>query len=118
MKTSEVLNKAADLIEERGWGSGPASMYGQAGICVMGAIRLADSGEVDGDYCAAHLCGAGQAVYAYLTEKGYDDPVPSDLLWVWNDDRSDAAEVIEVLRATAVIEAAREEAAERVAVNA
>jgi len=111
METSEVLNKAADLIEERGWGQGPASMFGQAGICAMGAINLAAFNRLNDDYLAVHHCPAGQAVYNYLegrANSGWWDG--ADRIWSWNDDCADAAEVIEVLRAAAVIEAAKERA--------
>ena len=75
--TSEVLNRAADLIEERGWTQGTQGW------------------KVDG---------------AFLDT---DEP------WKWNDTRGrTASEVIEVLRATAVIEAARETEAAHAEVSA
>ena len=116
MRTSEVLNKAADLIEERGWTQGPMGMLtDHPSLCMEGAIRAAFDGatidwgskkiyEYVGD--VDDNCPAGMAVRHYL---GCGQP------YVWNDDQErTAAEVIEVLRATAVIEAAREtEAAEQ-----
>lgn len=107
--TSEVLNLAADLIQQRGWGTGPASMVGANGLCIMGAINAATIGRTPGDegYELADTCPAGQAVHAYLDTADLE----MDSLWQWNDtSATDAAEVIEVLRAVAVIEAARESA--------
>lgn len=117
MNTSDILNKAADLIEEHGLGHGCQSMLGENGLCLMGAIHAASFGEYSDDYGAAANCPAGRAVYNYLSLPSED----VDAGWIWNDakwgyetgtgwrvDRPE--EVIEVLRATAVIEAARESA--------
>lgn len=113
MNTSEVLNRAADLIEEHGWGQGSPAMLGEGGLCAMGALGLATWGEVTDRYEAIHHCPAGQAVANYIG----DQPgllSGHDRIWDWNDKPGrTASEVIEVLRAAAVIEAAREtEAAE------
>jgi hypothetical protein len=112
MNTSEVLNKAADLIEERGWGTGHAAMLGQSGVCIMGAIHHAVTGRFGDNYAAVHNCPAGQAVASYLE---LNPRRGSDGLWWWNDDLGDEMDepdgqrkVVEVLRAAAVIEAARE----------
>jgi hypothetical protein len=105
--TSEVLNRAADLIEERGWIQGPFGMRTVTReLCLEGAVRLASGGQTTSDgallhYLASAPCPAGNAVIAYL---GEGEP------WLWNDEPGrTAAEVIEVLRAAAVIEAAREQ---------
>jgi hypothetical protein len=112
MNTSEVLNTAADLIEERGWAVGSEGWGSPDGLCVEGALLAAlGIAEDDGHRLALYQCPAYAAVTAYLDL----DPSPalcpiSDTLWGWNDRGSrTAAEVIEVLRACAVIEAAREE---------
>jgi hypothetical protein len=114
LTTSQVLNRAADLIEERGWGKGPLSMFGEVGLCVMGALYAAETGALasgsndENAYDTAERCPAGQAVVAHLGDRLYppDDPQ----MWRWNDlVASDGKQVIEVLRATALIEAAREE---------
>lgn len=112
--TSEVLNRAADLIESRGWVQGSAGMIiaTDSPLCLQGAIGAAagmaespdarhSSGAPVYDYLVTQTCPAGDAVRAYL---GYGKP------WMWNDHHErTATEVIEVLRAVAVIEAAREE---------
>jgi hypothetical protein len=110
--TSEVLNRAADLIEERGWGTGPASVMGVGGACLIGAMYAAAHGAFSKDdvspYAWVGLCDAGRAVYQHVRDR--DDYIdrPSDI-WHWNDTRAQGAkEVVEVLRACAVIEASRE----------
>jgi hypothetical protein len=115
MKTSDVLNEAADLIQQRGWTQG---IFGwgdidpNSGLCLEGGIAAAsgigmihDTSTLDTPSIKA--CPAYKAVAAYLDMGG---PFCRGALWTWNDavDRT-AAEVIEVLRAAAVIEAAREE---------
>ena len=111
-ETSEVLYRAADLIEERGWvRDGGWVMYDEPGspVCIEGAIQAAAGFPAmmcGGTYrirAAVTACPAYRAVCAYL-----GDPVE---LYHWNDreDRT-ASEVVEVLRAVAVIEAARENA--------
>ncbi len=114
--TSEVLHRAADLIQEHGWGRGSDSMFAKDGLCFMGGIHGATFGCFRDDYLAAAECPAGRAVYRYLNLV-VGDP---DAGWEWNDaSRLDvntrsvepirtASEVIEVLRAAAAIEQARE----------
>jgi hypothetical protein len=121
MKTSEVLNKAADLIEERGWTSGSGWTDLQTSrdpLCIQGAIATA-MGYDDG--IGRMGCPAGQAVMAYL---GIDLG-----LFSWNDhllyESADvmsgyvggsletaqeyaAHKALAVLRAVALIEAAKE----------
>lgn len=122
MATSEVLNRAADLIEERGWTTGthgwPRSSQDATPLCLEGGI-LAAIGE---DFISVRLdafwtCPAYLAVQSYLELTPglltYGDDGPVEPLWKWNDRGASAKSVIEVLRACAVIEASRErEAAE------
>jgi hypothetical protein len=129
MQTSEVLNRAADLIEERGWWGGgmkapvrdtEAAWWPEAHadtpVCVEGAIRLA----ADNAYrTKANTC---HILAAYLQD-GYPECANTISGRVtpfsWNDRRGrTATEVIEVLRACAVIEASREASRERQAVPA
>lgn len=121
MKTSEILNKAADLIEQRGWTQG-CSGWDDDGdgtpLCLEGGIQAALGSGME---LLANLraCPAYIAVSDYL---GRD--LESDLkfftgVFAWNDAlHRTAEEVIEVLRATAVIEAARESAPVKVEVSA
>jgi hypothetical protein len=115
VKTSEVLNRAADLIEERGWAKGPLA-WGDDGahpLCLEGGIIAALGGKgwkLDRAWQEAFwTCPAYQSVAAYVDhDVSFDQSTPKQPLWEFNDDHS-AAEVIEVLRACAVIEQAREE---------
>jgi len=108
MRTSEILYTAADLIERDGWHQGDYTAAGgwkQASpSCVMGAINRAAGRMEIPAACAVmvHLYGAG-----------------GGSLIQWNDapERTES-EVIEVLRAAAVIEAAKENAETRVEVSA
>jgi hypothetical protein len=114
MQTSEVLNKAADLIEERGWSQGTGwhtALADSVPVCAEGGIWCAT--ETDNnrrDYAA--LRAAKGAFRAYLTDRFPEHIHPNAgcvIGWSWNDDpERTAAEVIEVLRAAAVIEQARE----------
>jgi hypothetical protein len=116
MNTSEVLNKAADLIQERGWitgGDGWADEDSQApGLCLEGAIMAAAGLRFIGE---VPQCPAYRAVADYLGDEVCTLRVPAcnyvspTRLYIWNDESGrTASEVIEVLRAAAVIEAARE----------
>lgn len=118
LATSEVLNRAADLIEERGWAQGGGWFYGgdeyaTSPLCLEGGIMAAlglhfDTGETD-DF---EECPAYVAVRSYLGAAcrnavlGVEDA----RLWAWNDTVAESGEqVIATLRAVAVIEAAREQ---------
>lgn len=114
MLTSEVLNKAADLIEERGWGQGPNTWGDEPTehtLCVEGGILAAMGGEFEHFDPAFVTCPAYRAVRSHL-EGRYEFLCGLDQggrLWDWNDDSDRTqAEVIEVLRAAAAIEQARE----------
>jgi len=95
MNVSEALNRAADHLEVNGWMSMAYCPRDQPlATCAHVAI-----GEVtqsaDGP--------ADRAFWTYLGGTG------CDAIWAWNDapDRT-AAEVVEALRACAVIQASRE----------
>jgi hypothetical protein len=134
MNTSEVLNRAADLIEERGWGKGVGWVESDSTICLEGAIWAAQGHSIVSlpPWWEVESCGAGQAIRSYLNLSAdcclpwvdYSKPVdewltPTTRLFMWNDHPSRTAEeVIETLRAAAVIEAAKENADARVAVTA
>lgn len=127
MRTSEVLNKAADLIETRGWsqGSWGGGASCSAPVCVEGAIAAAmdlslgallltepRSAEENHAFIQMLDCPAYAAVSSFLA-------ISSGGLYVWNDEHGRTAEqVIEVLRAAALIEQAKEaevtEQAERI----
>lgn len=116
MNASEVLNKAADLVETRGWTVDAKGWPGYVGstedaatspVCIEGAIiaALGLDASVEDVISGVDLCPAGLAVREYLNigQHGY--------MFMWNDTPGrTAAEVIEVLRAAAVIEAAKESA--------
>lgn len=112
MKTSEVLHKAADLIESEGLGHGPNSWRGDGGYCTEGAIAAAHGDmryySATGKIRQAQLsaeCAAYKAVQDYLN---WHQP-----LWMWNDqyDYKESLgrlrtqeEVVATLRAAALIE--------------
>ena len=112
MKTSEILNRAADLIEEHGWGQGGATWKDVgAGLCLEGGIVAAMGVDMSRRMAPPEgfeKCSAYRAVWDFLQD---DDRWGffRNHLYNWNDERTRTAEeVIEVLRAAAVIEASRE----------
>lgn len=130
MNTSEVLDRAADLIEERGWAVGNRGLNVNGPYCLEGALYaaggskdtfvwgcepLAPNDSAKGDKMFSYLreedCPTLAAVTAYLAQ-------PEGRVWEWNDSRGSADEVIETLRACAVIEAARESAPRNAEVTA
>ena len=120
MNTSEVLNRAADLIEERGWRQGPAGWDDREGsrLCLEGGILAAIGSSFESiDLHEWFMgCPAYAAVANYLEmPSGRDVPGHDNrAIWRFNDEFGRTqAEVVETLRACAVIEASRErEAAE------
>jgi hypothetical protein len=130
MNTSDTLNLAADLIEQRGWTKGQGwNDSTNRPLCLEGGIMAAlgwSFGSADYDPLELWDCPAYRAVQAYLNfshdkalaSPRHHYPSPVDPLWRWNDFSSAASEVIEVLRAAAVVEAARETEAAPVEVSA
>jgi len=99
MNVSDVLNKAADLIEERGWAQG-AYENASGGLCVLGAIRKA--ADLDPPMIIAGV--SLDAACAFNRHIGADN-----LVGDWNDaEGRTSGEVVAIFRAVAVIEAARE----------
>ena len=119
LTVSETLYRAADLIEERGWTRGgednphPWGPDGSEAVCLEGALAAATGlmSTWDTPLSAFYKCPAHNAVCAYLERNPSPQSSPIvDALWQWNDDPGrTASEVIEVLRACAVIEAAKEQ---------
>ena len=90
MKTSEVLNKAADLLRERGWiGEGGQGWEGESDdpLCIEGAIRAAMGPEIGyygGFTTGPNNCPAGQAVRDYLELGEWSI---GKGLFTWNDEQ-------------------------------
>ena len=121
MRTPEVLNKAADLIERYGWVQIGDTMNGSmnpwggngAPMCLEGgilaAMGLEPSANGLGDEANEQLvsCPAYKAVQEYLGLETKADI--TNRLYRFNDaEGRTAREVIEVLRATALLESAKE----------
>ena len=118
-KTSELLNRAADEIQKYGWTTGPRGWCRDknAGLCLEGGI-LAAMGLTFDEILEFWACPAYNAVADYLR-------LPEDWeLYAWNDGSvvsphagfaRSAEQVIEVLRAAAMVEEAKERAAETAA---
>lgn len=115
LATSQVLDLAADKIQEHGWGQGPATWIGTGGFCLEGAIGAVVRVEMY-DASLPNLsrlqrCPAYLAVCEYL-----DRPEHDSFLWEWNDAPERTAEdVIAVLRAAAAVERTKEAVASEVA---
>lgn len=114
LTTSETLNLAADLIEERGWAQGNDGMTLTGPLCLEGGIAAAmgvgaghftHKGEPLFNYGEVHHCPAYTAVRSYLQQTEREE------VWQWNDRAGRTAEeVIATLRAAALVEQTREAA--------
>lgn len=127
MKTSEMLNKAADEIQRRGWtdamGESPWGYEDETSpICLEGGIIAAGGFKNDCDP-AFKSCPAFKAVSEYLNDWGRANPLFAPLVGAgmrvrpyWYNDAPGRTEeeVIGVLRACAVIEHAKEAATKKV----
>lgn len=119
MATSDVLYKAADLIDFDGWHQGGyapdqtedgTSMEGLP-ACALGALYKAAGKPLVWSTSVACWVGHGDLAAIDVLAGHVGSYVP-----YWNDKNGRTAEeVIEALRAAAVIEAAREEAPARTA---
>ena len=113
MNVSDTLNLAADLIEERGWtkGGDDGDPWGEAPgtpLCIEGGIMAAlglrklDVFGTPKEEQEFRTCPAFAAVAEHIR-------LTYRHLYAWNDaPERTANEVVEVLRATALIEATRE----------
>lgn len=123
MRTSTVLDFAADVIERRGWAGkkeaeehdDPNSYdpWGLEGgpVCIEGAIiAVLGRGEFQTTYSVTK-CDAYKAVHQYL------DLFPGSRLFNWNDrPERTQEEVVAALRGAAAVERAREAALQAVGV--
>lgn len=115
MKISEVLIKARDIIQERGWCKG--NWHGSNGeVCLETAIAAAVGEMIPprvnyipaGRVLAAYL-GLGPVEYGPTCPCGCGIPMSGDTLANWNDAPSRTVEeVIEALEVCALIEAEKE----------
>ena len=122
---SDTLNTAAYLIQIRGWGQGPSTWgdaEAQSRLCIEGAITAAagvpmltiqlsedDAPSMTPSRTALEACPAYRAVHDYLQHREFSP------LYIWNDQAGRTQEqVIEVLRAAAGIEEAKERKATEV----
>lgn len=96
MNTSEILTKAADLIDEFGWMQG--EYYNEKGcLCAVGAIRVAADGYVEGAFPSEAATRAIDLVAVHLDTSSVIE---------WNDDFDRTqAEVVAKLRAVAEVAA-------------
>lgn len=116
MKTSEILTKAADIIEAQGWVKGEqGTVVGEGPKCLMGAVAQAAGmttfpaawrDQEHYSYTGLYDHPAGKALVEHM---GVAD---SDHLWKFNDAAEGVNDVLEVLRAAALVEAGREDYAD------
>ena len=117
---------AADLIEKRGWAQGHVGLphysdypWGNreddtSPVCLEGGIAAAIGWPLDGASCQMPKVGF-ESCPAYLAVAEYLELNNGGRPYEFNDaDDRTAAEVVEVLRAAAAIEQAREHEAARV----
>ena len=111
MLTSEVLDLAADKVQEHGWRQGDGWEDRGAGLCLEGGIAAAVGGlyYTDGQMAGYLNTSALTRCPAYKAVQGYRETDRD--LWLWNDVRGRTQEdVIAVLRAAAAVERAKEAA--------
>lgn len=129
MKTSEVLNRAANFIEEYGWERGDGWYEGGTGtLCLEGGIQAAldflwnkasreQPGEIK-NWTEFKTCPAYKAMQEYLELENIN-PITNcngPELWRWNDNEAeDAEQVINALRAAALVESVKESKVEATA---
>jgi hypothetical protein len=111
MPTSEALYRAVEAIDEHGWRTGVDGLYGEGGLCILGALSFATNISAYG-HDRLYRSAPFAAVADYLgIEPDEGVWVRSEHIWRWNDEPGRTAdEVREVLTAAAVIEAAKENA--------
>lgn len=106
MKTSEVLDKAADVIERNGWFQGgfidlsAEKPKGEEPCCVLGALSIAEHGD-------PMKSGSGRVEAVLIDRLDLDvDEADEDYpLGYWNDEPGRTAEeVVRELRAAAASE--------------
>lgn len=114
MKTSEVLNKAADLIDQRGHSHG-TYVDSNGAVCALGAVRITcgatvipkffgggytlDMGMANENFDA--IRNARRALHHYLRASSHDYDLLSDSIPNWND-RNDKETVVNALRSAAL----------------
>lgn len=113
MDAAEILNKAAEVIETRGWHQGGYMPYGDdtstCPVCVLAAINIAAGHHPETDFEIGHPTGdpARQAAEEFADHLGIGEQlqyysVTEVIGEQWNDhDASSAEQVIAELRATA-----------------
>lgn len=102
METWQVLEKAAALIEERGWTTGDFEDITGA-VCALGAIGTVVYGPEAGgefDYLALARDPAVRLLAASVNGSGEPDMA----VYQWNDSRTDATEVVDTMRRVAQAE--------------
>lgn len=131
MNVSETLNLAADVLQTRGWtsidGEWDESPWGGGDntgpVCIEGAIGAALGIDMRGSDSRVVVCPAYAAMHEYVRDRVLEVfPQYGDThfpLFTYNDSVAESGEeVIEALRACAVIEEAKERAAQKESVLA
>lgn len=92
MNVGEVLTRAADLLEEKGWCQNyPVDMEGR--MCAVGAIRQASEGQEQGYFASRAAVKAQQAV---------EKAIGGEFISRWNDrPERTKEEVVAIFRAVA-----------------
>jgi hypothetical protein len=114
MNTSEVLNRAADLIQSRGWtqeakGGWFPEPNADTPVCAEGAIRLAVAEAGMWATAKTSICHALSDYLGDLYPECFNPISGRVIVFNWNDRKGRTAEqVLEAMRAAALIESARE----------
>ena len=111
MLTSEILDKAADVIEQRGWWRGayrqPGADVRTCPVCVLGALNVATGSAPDAESNFKVPCAVSAAANALARHLGLgtDDELIDALGNDWNDHTAESIDdVVSDLRAAAASE--------------
>jgi hypothetical protein len=103
IEIAEQLERAADLIEERGWRQGPRanpchlSLDRSEPICLIEAVSLAGRSSN-----SIHRSEGCTTLFTYLGLQATRSRVPAERLIFWNDDaKRTEGDVVDALRGCA-----------------
>jgi hypothetical protein len=107
VKTSEILNLTADYLEEFGVGRSWFPTYGEP-ACLEGAGKAVCQKSLGNGWIDRWYDEIKPAISAYLAETRPDHAIDGVVYpWLWFD-LTKGAEAVEVLRAAAAVEQAKE----------
>jgi hypothetical protein len=88
MSTPNVFDRAREVLRERGWKRGSNAEDGHPGVCVLGALNIAEGlSNEDGQWRPASRPLLEQVIaeqYPGWADREALD-IPDSVAWAWND---------------------------------